>query len=365
MDLKAELSNFRTIDLDEFVREGEHIPDNVRNSVYLYNKAIEDLRTGSEDMAIIKLKKAVSMNPHFNEAMNLLGVCYLYTGDKEKAAESFNKVIRSETNSVYALSFMQRTGLYEMVQPVQGTSLPAKLQLQPGEQLKRLRRRSIEKPEKPEKPDKSAKHAKPAKQDKPLFDPNRSMRIARNIARVVAGFFLGLLVSGIIYFMLPEPEPVQLPPNEEEIKAAVDEAKKVFDRQYAELETKYRNAQKDRNDAIKLADYYKATVRLYEVESMVNARDYEGAADMLMLMKTIEYRDAEKEKFDTLYEKAMPLAAKSAYDRGYKEYNSRKYRTRSRVLKKYVYTTPATIKWMQRCIISGAVTSCSRIPAMR
>ena len=94
-----------------------------------------------------------------------------------------------------------------------------------------------------------------------MFDPNRSMRIARNIARVVAGFFLGLLVSGIIYFMLPEPEPVQLPPNEEEIKAAVDEAKKVFDRQYAELETKYRNAQKDRNDAIKLADYYKATVR--------------------------------------------------------------------------------------------------------
>ena len=57
MDLKAELSNFRTIDLDEFVREGEHIPDNVRNSVYLYNKAIEDLRTGSEDMAIIKLKR--------------------------------------------------------------------------------------------------------------------------------------------------------------------------------------------------------------------------------------------------------------------------------------------------------------------
>ena len=77
MDLKAELSNFRTIDLDEFVREGEHIY-NVRNSVYLYNKAIEDLRTGSEDMAIIKLKKAVSMNPHFNEAMNLLCMLFIY-----------------------------------------------------------------------------------------------------------------------------------------------------------------------------------------------------------------------------------------------------------------------------------------------
>ena len=34
----------------------EVIPDNVRNSVYLYNRAIED-PTGSEDIAIIKLKR--------------------------------------------------------------------------------------------------------------------------------------------------------------------------------------------------------------------------------------------------------------------------------------------------------------------
>ena len=95
MDIKAELNNFKIIDLDEIVRGGETIPDNVRNSVYLYNKAIEDLGSGSEDMAIIKLRKAVSMNPHFNEALNLLGVCYAFVGERERAAESFSKVIRS------------------------------------------------------------------------------------------------------------------------------------------------------------------------------------------------------------------------------------------------------------------------------
>lgn len=322
MDIKAELNNFKIIDLDEIVRGGETIPDNVRNSVYLYNKAIEDLGSGSEDMAIIKLRKAVSMNPHFNEALNLLGVCYAFVGERERAAESFSKVIRSESNSIYALSFLQRTGLTDVVPSEEVTERPVVMQ-QPGEPLKRIRKKKkTEKPARQEKP------------EKPLFDPNRNKRIARNIAKVVGGFIFGLMVSVVVYLMLPEPEPVQLPPKQEEIDAAVNAAKEKFDQEYNALKVKYEAAQKDREDALKQTDYYKAAIRIYEVESMVNAKEYESAADMLMLMKTIEFRDAEKEKFDSLYEKVMPLAAKSAYDRGIKNYNSRKYQEALKDLEK-------------------------------
>lgn len=322
MDIKAELNNFKIIDLDEIVRGGETIPDNVRNSVYLYNKAIEDLGFGSEDMAIIKLRKAVSMNPHFNEALNLLGVCYAFVGERERAAESFSKVIRSESNSIYALSFLQRTGLTDVVPSEEVTERPVVMQ-QPGEPLKRIRKKKkTEKPARQEKP------------EKPLFDPSRNKRIARNIAKVVGGFIFGLMVSVVVYLMLPEPEPVQLPPKQEEIDAAVNAAKEKFDQEYNALKVKYEAAQKDREDALKQTDYYKAAIRIYEVESMVNAKEYESAADMLMLMKTIEFRDAEKEKFDSLYEKVMPLAAKSAYDRGIKNYNSRKYQEALKDLEK-------------------------------
>lgn len=321
MDIKAELNNFKIIDLDEIVRGGETIPDNVRNSVYLYNKAIEDLGSGSEDMAIIKLRKAVSMNPHFNEALNLLGVCYAFVGERERAAESFSKVIRSESNSIYALSFLQRTGLTDVVPSEEVTERPVVMQ-QPGEPLKRIRKKKTEKPARQEKP------------EKPLFDPSRNKRIARNIAKVVGGFIFGLMVSVVVYLMLPEPEPAQLPPKQEEIDAAVNAAKEKFDQEYNALKVKYEAAQKDREDALKQTDYYKAAIRIYEVESMVNAKEYESAADMLMLMKTIEFRDAEKEKFDSLYEKVMPLAAKSAYDRGIKNYNSRKYQEALKDLEK-------------------------------
>ena len=343
MDIKAELNNFRAIDLDEIVRGGEVIPDNVRNSVYLYNKAIEDLRNNSEDMAAIKLKKAVALNPHFNEALNLLGVCYTFIGEKEKAAEAFSKVIRSESNSVYALSFMQRNKLTDVVPAEEGSGNPVlNLQQQPGEPLKRIRK-------------KKGKTLKPAKPEKPLFDPNRNRRIARNIARFAVGFLSGLLVGAFIYFMLPKPEPVQLPPVEEEIEAAVNEAKRIFDQQYAALEAKYETAQKEKEDAVKEADYYKAALRLYEIESLVGSKEYESAADMLMLMKTIEFRDAEKDKFDSLYEKVMPLAAKSAYDRGYKEYNSKKYEDAIKSFEKVrIYDpnyskTDAALYYMGRC----------------
>ena len=343
MDIKAELNNFRAIDLDEIVRGGEVIPDNVRNSVYLYNKAIEDLRNNSEDMAAIKLKKAVALNPHFNEALNLLGVCYTFIGEKEKAAEAFSKVIRSESNSVYALSFMQRNKLTDVVPAEEGSGNPVlNLQQQPGEPLKRIRK-------------KKGKTLKPAKPEKPLFDPNRNRRIARNIARFAVGFLSGLLVGAFIYFMLPKPEPVQLPPVEEEIEAAVNEAKRIFDQQYAALEAKYETAQKEKEDAVKEADYYKAALRLYEIESLVGSKEYESAADMLMLMKTIEFRDAEKDKFDSLYEKVMPLAAKTAYDRGYREYNSKKYEDALKSFEKVRIYDPgyskmdAALYYMGRC----------------
>jgi len=307
MDIKAELNYFKAIDLEELVKGGEQIPDNIRNSIFLYNKAIESLRSGSEDIAIIELKKAVAMNPQFNEALNLLGVCYSYTGENEKAVEVFKRVLKSESNSVYAVKFMQRAGLGDVL---------------PTEQKPRLRT-DTQQDQKSAEPLKRIRDRKPDKKDKIVILKNKntiSMAIAAG-----AGLAAGLLISLLISAAVPDPEPVQLPPKQEEIDAAVNEAKDEFDKQYSELKSKYESLQNDWENAVKQADYYKASLRLYEVEDMADKREYRDAADMLLLMKTVEFRDAEKEKYDALYNKIMPQAAKSAYETGYKQYNARQY----------------------------------------
>lgn len=346
MDIRAELSNFKPIDLESIVREGDKITDNARNSIFMYNKAIESLRSGSEDIAIIELRKAVSMNPNFNEALNLLGICYSYIGDKEKAAETFAKVINSEPNSVYALNFLQRSGIGEALPYTLKSKQQKKpLQNQPDEPLKRIRNKKPEKTEKTEKP------VNPL-----IFDTNRNKRMLISAVKIGAGFIVGLLLALlIIHPTFDKPKAVPLPPQEDNTEELINKAVAEIEKKYAELEKKYEASQADRENAIKQADYYKAAIRLYEIESMIGRKEYENAADMLLLMKTVEFRDAEKEKFDTLYGKVMPLAAKSAYDTGYKLYNQKKYQDSLKSFEKIRMYDPkyskmdAALYYMGRC----------------
>lgn len=346
MDLRAELSNFKPINLESIIQEGEKLSDNVRNSIFMYNKAIESLRNGSEDIAIIELKKAVAMNPNFNEALNLLGLSYSYIGEKEKAAETFAKVISSEPNSVYAMNFMQRSGLGEAMPSVIKSKQKRSQQQEPAtEPLKRVRNKKPPKPEKPETP-----------VNPKLFDINRNKRMLMSAVKIGAGFAAGLLLSLLIILpSVQKPQVVTPPPQEDRTEELLNEAKAEFDRKYAELERKYEASQKDRENAVKQADYYKAAIRLYEIEAIVGKKEYESAADMLLLMKTVEFRDEEKEKFDSLFNKVMPLAANAAYDTGYKLYNQRKYQDALKSFEKIRMYDPkyskmdAALYYMGRC----------------
>ena len=62
----------------ENIRNSEKMED----SVSLYNEALEYVKQKNDDLAIIRLKKALDINNKFVEALNLLSLCYfclLYT----------------------------------------------------------------------------------------------------------------------------------------------------------------------------------------------------------------------------------------------------------------------------------------------
>jgi len=331
MEMKVELQNFKAINLEEIVQGDVHLPDKVRNSIFLYNKAIESLKSGSEDIAIIELKKATAMNPQFYEAMNLLGTCYGYIGDKEKAAETFSKVIKAESNSILAMNYMQRLGLSESAQS-QKSKQEKQPAAQPGEPLKRIR--TI----------------------KPVAPVNyMKKQTLINAAKIGAGFAAGLLLAFIVFSTLPRNEsepPVQTPSTAD---TAVNDLKAKYESEYSELQNKYDLLQKDKESAMQQADYYKATIKLYDIDILVRNKKYEEAADTLLLLKTIEYKDAEKDMFNNLYESVMPLAAKAVYDEGYKLYNSRKYQDSLKKLEKVQVYDPqykrmdAVQYYMGRC----------------
>ncbi|MFI3230794.1 MAG: hypothetical protein R3Y29_04495 [bacterium] len=49
----------------------------LNDSVIIYNEAINYLKTRNDDLAVIRLKKALDINPMFIDAINLLSFCYI------------------------------------------------------------------------------------------------------------------------------------------------------------------------------------------------------------------------------------------------------------------------------------------------
>ena len=105
MDIKQEIRSFSPIDLNKYL-EGGNLCGSTIDSIRAYNKAIENLRNGSEDIAMIELKSIVSKNPDFYEAVNLLGLCYAYTNQMDKAEELLGRVAEDENNGVKAADYL-------------------------------------------------------------------------------------------------------------------------------------------------------------------------------------------------------------------------------------------------------------------
>lgn len=329
IDLKLELQNYQLINLKDLSEDGGILSDNIRNSVTLYNKAIESLRSGSEDIAIIELKKAISMNPRFYEAMNLLGICYSYINDNTKAAEVFEKVVKAENNSVRAMRYLSL--------------------LNSGDEVFSTRMRTKKKPVSD-----AGTVEKPRREAAAGIDLKRLWM--QNATRVLAGFFAGAVLIAAIFLLNPQTAKSQdTPGNTDDPDTRIIEELQQTKVDYEKLDADYKLLQQDKEAANKAADYYKSVIKLYEIERQAGKKQYEAAADMLLLMKTVEFRDEDKQKFDDLYKSVMPSAASTVYDEGYNLYNKKKYEDSFKKLEKVQLYNPAfermdaVLYYMGRC----------------
>lgn len=75
-----------------------------------YNAALMSAQAGNEDLAIIQLKKVVSLNPHFVRAQQLLALLYIKTKDYPRAAKCLNRARKIDFNNTTTLRYMQEVG---------------------------------------------------------------------------------------------------------------------------------------------------------------------------------------------------------------------------------------------------------------
>lgn len=80
--------------------------DNLNQAARKYNSALDSARMGNEDLAVIQLKKVVSMAPNYIRAAHLLALIYIQSGEKDKAAKILYKIKKIDINNTTTLRYL-------------------------------------------------------------------------------------------------------------------------------------------------------------------------------------------------------------------------------------------------------------------
>ena len=89
VDFDLEIKKVHSINMREIELNRYMIDDNIKKSIILYNTAIGELNKGNFDLVINDLKKSLSYNEGFTEAINL---CYVKMKEYKKAEKIFKKL---------------------------------------------------------------------------------------------------------------------------------------------------------------------------------------------------------------------------------------------------------------------------------
>lgn len=303
------LIDFQPVDIKALEERNGSMPDDMRNSIVLYNKALENLRTNSEDIAIIELKKAISINPHFHEAMNLLGLCYGYIKEQEKAAEMFKRVVAAENNSVKALEYMK------MLEGGQGSSFNSK-------PAPKSQRRSP-----------GAVRTNPAVEDKMKSGSASPVKITTKgvLANDYMKYGVGL-VAGVLLLLLIQ-LPFTLGKKDQPVTKDIDTpapttaaVAEEIEEKYNKLNEEYQKLQKEYQQASTELGYFKGISRLSEVERLSSARSYEEGADLLVLLRSVQFQGPEKERYDKLDKEFLPKATWEVFQDGRNLFYNQNYK---------------------------------------
>ncbi|MDD4493433.1 MAG: tetratricopeptide repeat protein [Eubacteriales bacterium] len=293
IDYRNELKNFRAINLDNIEENVPDITDDVKNSLMLYNSALENLNKDSEDIAIIELKKAVALNPNFSEAYNLLGLSYAYTGEIEKATEIFDKVIESESNGINALIYKRSIVGVDPNYPVQLASSSD------AEKIRQMKRK------------------------------NKKKKTRSGFLGIAMSFIFGVILMSIICYpylsnqWTPNSSPSSAKMVPEDDYTELQESYNTLQADYEELNVEKKTVEQENEQLKQQIEEIKSqatessiTDKLLEVNRLANEQNFESAADLLISLKNLNMDGQDKLDFDGLVKEVLPVAAINVYEEG-------------------------------------------------
>ncbi len=324
MDLKQEIRSFTPIDIEKLSQE-KNVSEKVIDSVKGYNKAIENLRNGSEDIAMIELKKVISVNPDFYDAVNLLGLCYAYTNQLDKAQELLGRVADAEGNSVKAAEYLNYISRGNTPGKSSGNNKAVKSEVKPQKTVSKTK---PAKPKQPSNEEVQAEYVLFKNLGSQLKKP--SVAVAINILSVVC------LVAAIIVFMVAYKNTRGEEGGPD--KTVNTELNEKYDKVVAQNE----KLKKDLDAANLKLKQVQLSTQLSQVSGLYGQYKYVEAADKLLAIPAKDLTTENKKKYDSIKANVMKNAANQLTVEGTSLFNKKKYNEAIQKLEK-VFTYGA--KW--------------------
>ena len=301
--------------------------DSLNQIIKRYNGALAYAKQGSDDLAIIQLKKVISMNPHYVQALLLLALLYIHAEDYDRARKVISKVLKVDVTNTSALEYLDYIKLTTGVDtktassPSSSGSAIAKTSVKENDVITPISAYSEEK-------------------------PNVIAWVNLVIGIIVgAAFILVALVPGIKKNAVSEQrtEIVALGEKIQKLEAEVAEK----DNEYASLKQDYDEAKYKLDNPEVPEEDQQVQEEPSQYESLMQAASYflmdkkDKAADRLIEVDT---EKLELPEAVTLYNKlASELFAEQAdkvYEEGHKLYSDGKYEEALEVFEKVLKMNP-------------------------
>lgn len=271
----------------------------------LYNEALQLLKQDNDDIAIIKLKKAISINPKFLEANNLLALAYIRTKCNNLAIPTVNKITQLDVYNKKALDYKEFLKINDLKNILNTKKTPVIVE-------------DIDKPKVPN-----------------VNSINTVSKI-RSVSFILPNFvFLigGMLISTLIFYIVINPSIVAQALNKQKdlnaqittLQTKNDELEKENSQKINELQSKtdeLLNEKKALEEKVSLQDKAQA---LNETSNLINSGSYEEASVLLNSITKDGLPEDLIAKYDELIAKSHPKTANILYQRGITKYRSKNY----------------------------------------
>ncbi|MVX63458.1 tetratricopeptide repeat protein [Clostridium chromiireducens] len=313
VNFDLEIKKAQPINIREMELKKHGINDNIKKSIILYNMAIGDIRKGKLELAINDLKKSLSYNKEFSDALKLKGLCHVNMKEYKKGEKIFKKLSKDLIYNELANEYIQSLITQKLI---------AKNNVIDIDEIK--------------------------------YIPNNDLKKSTSAKRSTGSIVIGLLIImtiitgagasrfysyniqgilGKIHGSFQDVlEKVQGNNNkaidsEEETDRLLDESEGLDKENitYEENKSVPQEIEASKVEADKNKSNEDIINKLNDTEKAFKDGNYEKAASNLISMKSINIDNESKKKFDKLWKDLNPNVLWDIYNQGNKLYKQKKY----------------------------------------